>query len=110
GLEAPDGGPYPSPAANGADPFSGCDPEADCTRRFLVTFAWNGIKDVDERYDWTLSVRRVDLIGAWSAPAELSASIERRIDIDPGVAPTTVHLEGDAQSVVIVADPQIRVG
>ncbi|HJP88987.1 MAG TPA: hypothetical protein VJ850_08140 [Candidatus Limnocylindrales bacterium] len=110
GVEAPGGGPVPSPAVAGADPFSGCDPGADCTRRFLVTFAWNGIEDADERYDWTLSVRRVDLVAAWTSPAELSASIKRRIDIDASVAPTTVHLEGDEQSVDGFADPQIRLG
>lgn len=89
------------------DPFMTCPPGADCTRRFLVTFAWAGEADEPESHDWRVTVRRTDLVRAWSAPAELSASVVRRFDVDPEVVPSTAHFEGDALGVVRDAPPLI---
>ncbi|HEY8239131.1 MAG TPA: hypothetical protein VIF63_06825 [Candidatus Limnocylindrales bacterium] len=113
GFDEPPGtGFLPDPADDGVDPFADCEPGVDCVRRFLVTFAWNGVDGQDALYDWNLRVRRLDLIRAWSTPVELSAAIVRRIDVAPGSASKVVHLGGDEQTTPggSEPEPQIRVG
>jgi hypothetical protein len=100
----------PEPFGNDPDPFDGCERGVDCVRRFLVTFAWNGVGGHDEQYDWNLRVRRLDLIRAWSTPVQLSATIQRRIDIAPNGAADVRHLEGEEQTVQAIAAPQVVVG
>lgn len=98
GQPAGDGGAIDVPqrpaVSNGMDPFADCVPGAPCTRRFLVTIAWTGDAG-EESLDWKLTVRRVDLLRAWSTPAEVSATVARRIDIDPGSKSAVAHLEGE---------------
>jgi hypothetical protein len=103
-----DGGPLPSPAPPGLDPFAGCEPGAACARRFLVTIAWTGEAGEDESFDWRLNVRRVDLVRVWSTPAELSAKVQRRFDVAPDLKPSTVYLEGDATAAAFDAPPQVQ--
>lgn len=90
-------------------------PGADCTRRFLVTFAWQADpydrSRTEQQFTWHATLRRVDLTRAWSTPADLSASVERTIDLS--ATPAVVHLEGDAnastgQSAFNIA-PQVEV-
>jgi hypothetical protein len=109
GEDREPGAPFPSPAAGAVDPFVGCAPGADCVRRFFVAIAWTGDAGDEEAYDWSVTVRRLDLVGAWSAPAELSASVERRYDIEPGSASTIVHLDGDASRAADAA-PEVQLG
>ena len=90
------------------DPFVTCRRGADCTRRFLVTFAWAGEADVPESHEWRVTVRRTDLVRAWSTPADLAASVVRRFDVDPDVEPSTAHFEGDALGVVRDGPPLIK--
>jgi hypothetical protein len=87
------------------DPFAGCEPGADCIRQFLVTFTWAGDEAVGEAHNWSVTLRRTDLVRAWSRPADLSASVEARYDVDPAVEPTKVHFEGDAIGVDRAAPP-----
>ena len=98
-------GPTPT-SPPGIDPFAGCDPGADCIRRFLVTMAWTGA-DKDQTFDWQLTVRRVDLVRVWSTPADLSAQVERRFDIAEGSSSTT-HREGEVDALDSRALPQFR--
>jgi hypothetical protein len=56
--------------------------------------AWTGSDGEEQTFDWQMTVRRVDLVRVWSTPAELSASVVRRIDIDPASA-ATLHREGE---------------
>ena len=115
-LDGPDlvanpDGPLPTPidVAREADPFADCEPGADCVRRFLVTFEWAGDAGVDEAYDWGVRVRRLDLVSAWSTPAELSVSVERRFDVDPSREAGRLHLEGETTGVDSSDTPQVRV-
>ena len=110
-LVANPDGPLPTPidVAREADAFADCEPGADCVRRFLVTFEWTGETGEDEAYDWGIRVRRLDLVNAWSSPADLSVSVERRFDIDPANEVGRVHLEGEALGVVSSDNPQVRV-
>jgi hypothetical protein len=107
------GQPLPSPVAAGADPFAGCTPGVGCTRRFLVTFAWGGADASgvaqDATFDWSVTVRRVDLVRVWSTPAKLSARVTQRYDVAPGSAPASVHLEGDVTPVAQDPSTQVRV-
>ena len=99
GVDPNPDGPLPTAAGFGGalDPFTDCDPGGGpCTRRYLVTFEWTGDTEMDETFEWTATVRRLDVARAWSAPAELSATIERRFDIDREERPTIKHLEGEA--------------
>ena len=98
GVDPNPDGPLPTAAAlgYGFDPFVNCVPGDPCARRYLVTFEWTGDTGEDEAFEWTATVRRLDVARAWSAPAELSATIERRFDIDLEAPPTVTHLEGEA--------------
>jgi hypothetical protein len=98
GVDPNPDGPLPTAAAlgDGFDPFGNCDSGDTCTRRYLVTFEWTGDAGETEEFDWTATVRRLDVARAWSAPAKLSATIERRFDIDGEPRPTSAHLEGEA--------------
>ena len=91
-------GGMPTAAPTGVDPFAGCTPGADCTRRFLVTFAWQAdpydSTRTEQQFTWHATVRRVDLIRAWTTSASLSATVDRVIDLTS--TPDVVHLEGDA--------------
>jgi hypothetical protein len=111
GLVANPDGPLPTPVdvAREADAFADCEPETDCVRRFLVTFEWTGEAGEDEAYDWGVRVRRLDLINAWSSPADLSVSVERRFDVDPAREAGSVHLEGEAVGVESIHAAQVRV-
>jgi hypothetical protein len=107
GADNPEG-PLPTGLERKPDPFSGCVVSAKCTRRFLVTLEWTGDAGEDEAYDWSVTVRRLDLVRAWSAPAELSATVERRFELAADAPSAVFHLEG--QSVGIGSDdaPQLR--
>ncbi len=98
-----------SPIDADLDPFAGCQPHADCIRHFLVTMAWTGDTGASEPVDWSLTVRRADLVHVWSTPADLSARVVRRFDVAPDQKPATVHLEGDATAGAFDAAPQVRV-
>ncbi len=104
----PGDGPLPTPSAADLDPFAGCLPGAECTRRFLATFAWTGETDEDETYEWSVKVRRVDLVRAWSTPADLSATVTRRFDVDPQSESRKVHLEGDVIAAPFDRAPQVQ--
>jgi hypothetical protein len=73
-------------------------------------FASTAMEPAEASYDWSVRVRRVDLVRVWSAPAELSARVTRRFDVAPGATPTTVHLEGDVSPVARDPATQVRVG
>ena len=109
-IANPDG-PLPTPVdvAREADAFADCEPGTDCVRRFLVTFEWTGAAGEDEAYDWGVRVRRLDLVNAWSSPAELSVSVERRFDIDPAREAGRLHLEGETVGVESSGAAQVRV-
>ena len=96
----------PPTAKPGADPFTGCQPGATCSRRFLVTIAWTGTKDEQQEIDWRLTVRRTDLVRVWSTPAELSAQVERRFDVAPDSA-ITIHREGEADAAGPIPPSQV---
>ena len=109
GVDPNPDGPLPTAAPEGVDPFSGCDPGEPCRRRYLVTFEWTDKAGEDQLIDWTASVRRLDIARAWSAPAELSASVERRFDIDPDAPPSVAHLEGEATTSETGLPAQVQV-
>lgn len=97
-----------TPLPNGVDPFAGCTPGEDCVRRFVVGIAWSGDQGDAEAIDWSLTVRRVDLVRAWSSPAELTASVTRRFDVDPSREPVVIHREGTATSVTGTTEAQVQ--
>jgi hypothetical protein len=100
---APGPGPTALPAE--ADPFAGCPAGAPCTRRFLVALS---LADPGSRsptaaghrpFTWQLTLRRVDLLRAWSSPGEMRTRVIRRFDIASGTPPATARLEGDITAV-----------
>jgi hypothetical protein len=102
--------PLPTGLDPGPDPFGGCEPGVDCTRRFLVTLEWAGESAEDAAYDWLVTVRRVDLVRAWGAPAALSASVTRRFDIAPEArSDQKLHLEGSSFASGRNAQDQVQV-
>lgn len=109
-VENPDG-PLPTQVdvAREADAFADCEPGVDCVRRFLVTFEWTGKAGENESYDWGVRVRRLDLINAWSSPADLSVSVERRFEVEPANEAGRVHLEGEAVGVAASDEHQVLV-
>ena len=74
-----------------------------------MTFEWTGEEGEDEAYDWGIRVRRLDLVNAWSSPAEMSVSVERRFDVDPAKEVDRVHLEGEAIGVASSDEHQVQV-
>lgn len=107
-MVPPVGANPPPPATPDLDPFAGCPIGADCARRFLVTLMWTGDSEAEVMYDWTLSVRRVDLVRVWSTPAVMSSRVLRRFDVAPDVKPSTVRFEGAATAVAFDAPPQVQ--
>ena len=103
----PSVGPAPSPAPQDMDPFAGCRPGVDCTRRVLVTFASTGSPTEDVAYDWHVTVRRLDLVNVWTTPAAMSATVTRRLDVAAASKPSVVHLEGDVTPVGTGPSPQV---
>ena len=110
-LVANPDGPLPTPVdvAREANPFGDCEPGADCVRRLLVTFEWTGEAGEDEAYDFGIRVRRLDLVTAWAAPADLSVSVERRFDVDASQEAGRLHLEGEAVGAAASDAHQVRV-
>lgn len=94
----------PTPAA-----FANCTPGEPCTRRFLVTFAYEADKGVPIDVTWQLNVRRVDVTAVWTEPADLSARVTHRYDVDPAAPPATLHLEGDLAGTTGASPPEARV-
>jgi hypothetical protein len=92
----------------GVDPFAGCKPGSECIRRFLVSIAAGGDKGAEETFRWSATVRRVDLVRAWSSPARLSAAVTQRFDIDPDSRRDVAHLEGRETTVTGGTDAQLR--
>jgi hypothetical protein len=81
------------------DPFAGCEPGIDCTRRFLVTLEWAGDDATNAAYDWSVTVRRIDLMRAWSTPAALEATVTRRFDVATDRPSTQkLHLAGESMA------------
>jgi hypothetical protein len=101
-------GPLPTRLEREVDPFAGCAPGAGCTRRFLVAIEWMGDEGEEEAYDWSVTLRRLDIAGAWSAPAELAATVERRFEVDPRAEASVLHFEGTSMAVDFDGAPQVQ--